>query len=105
MYERAGGRLSFLCGADGAHVNADANIVAASGWGVVQGGDNPAANIPSIYDFTNGMWNNQEKWDFAAHKQDVVVISLGTNDYQLASERREEFFKRREGIHKACARA
>ena len=72
-------------------LNADANIVAASGWGVVQGGDNPAANIPSIYDFTNGMWNNQEKWDFAAHKQDAVVISLGTNDYQLASERREEF--------------
>lgn len=91
VYERAGDAYLSFAALTARMLNADANIVAASGWGVVQGGDNPAANIPSIYDFTNGMWNNQEKWDFAAHKQDAVVISLGTNDYQLASERREEF--------------
>ncbi|MDD6204885.1 MAG: GDSL-type esterase/lipase family protein [Firmicutes bacterium] len=86
VYERAeDAYLSFAALASEA-LNADASFVALSGWGVVQGGDNKQANIPSVYEYTNGLWDNRTKWDFDSHPSDIVVISLGTNDYMLASE-------------------
>ena len=67
------------------NLQADANYTAVSGWAINK---SPyGADIPSIYEFTDGINykaaaknGSDTKWDFSRFQPDVVVINLGTND-------------------------
>ena len=63
-------------------LNADASIIAESGWGVYRdrsGGTNDV--LPKVYDRTLGN-SATPAWDFRTKPQ-AVVINLGTNDFNL----------------------
>ena len=78
-------------------LDADYDTVCYSGFGIVSGWSadgerNGQMLVPPLYDLVVG--GRGQKWDFAAHPRDVVVINLGTNDdsYTGTNEaRREEF--------------
>ena len=64
-------------------LDADYDTACYSGYGVVSGwsaGGEPNYQmlLPPIYDLVAE--GHGQKWDFAAHPRDVVVINLGTND-------------------------
>jgi len=61
-------------------LNADASMIAASGWGVYRSlsGDTNQV-LPKVYANTLG-YSAPPTWDFGV-KPDVVVIDLGTNDF------------------------
>ena len=84
-------------------LNADASFVSLSGWGVTQGGDGDPMNyIPRIYKQTCGVSADPllEDWDFSSHQVDLVICSLGTNDWKMWSEGGEKVLK--EGIVNFC---
>lgn len=60
-------------------LKADMNVIAVSGWGVYKS-PYSGNTIPSIYEYTNGITNKTDKWDFNNFKPDVIVMNLGTND-------------------------
>jgi lysophospholipase L1-like esterase len=64
-------------------LNADASLIAASGWGVYRSlsGDTNQV-LPKVYANTLG-YSAPPTWDFAV-KPDVVVVDLGTNDFNGA---------------------
>ncbi len=78
-------------------LGADYSAVCYSGYGVVSGwtGDgerNEGMLVPLLYEVVAKGY--EQPWDFDAHSYDVVVISLGTNDYTYArtdEARMEEF--------------
>ncbi len=60
-------------------LNADASIIARSGWGIYRDNGGSRTNVlPSIYGNTLGSQSNPA-WDFAK-KPDAVIVNLGTND-------------------------
>ncbi len=65
-------------------LNADYNAVCYSGHGVISGFTTDEKNteslIPDCYEIASKFEGYSEKWDFDSHKNDVVVINLGTND-------------------------
>ena len=78
-------------------LDADYDTACYSGYGVVSGwsaGGEPNYQmlLPPIYDLVAK--GHEQKWDFAAHPRDVVVINLGTNDssYTGSIESRMEEF-------------
>ncbi len=80
-------------------LDADYDTACYSGYGVVSGwsGDgepNYQMLFPPIYGLVAE--GHRQKWDFAAHPRDVVVINLGTNDssYTGSIESRMEEFAR-----------
>ena len=80
-------------------LGADYSAVCYSGYGVVSGwtGDgerNEDMLVPPLYEVVAKGY--EQPWDFDAHSYDVVVISLGTNDYTYAriDEARMEEFSR-----------
>ena len=78
-------------------LDADYDTVCYSGYGVVSGWSadgrrNDQMLVPPLYDLVVG--GREQRWDFAAHPRDVIVVNLGTNDdtYTGTNEaRREEF--------------
>lgn len=82
-------------------LNADYSAVSYSGHGIISGytssGDkNTESLIPPCYGLVSKFKDYSVDWDFSKHKNDVVVINLGTNDssYVTASDkekRSEEF--------------
>lgn len=65
-------------------LGADYNTVCYSGHGIISGYTSGEKNteslIPDCYEVASKQAGYAEKWDFEAHKNDVVVINLGTND-------------------------
>ncbi|MBR2288101.1 MAG: hypothetical protein IJ865_07640 [Clostridia bacterium] len=62
-------------------LGAQCQIISQSGWGLRCGWDNhPDHTLPSIYDAACAIASWDEKWDFAAHPMDAVIVNLGTND-------------------------
>lgn len=65
-------------------LGADYNAVCYSGHGIISGytsGDkNTDSLIPDCYEVASKQNGYAEAWDFENHKNDVVVINLGTND-------------------------
>ncbi len=65
-------------------LGADYNAVCYSGHGIISGytsGDrNTDSLIPDCYEVASKQNGYAENWDFEKHKNDVVVINLGTND-------------------------
>ncbi|MBQ8435029.1 MAG: hypothetical protein IJX24_03340, partial [Oscillospiraceae bacterium] len=65
-------------------LGADYNAVCYSGHGIISGytsGDkNTDSLIPDCYEVASKQNGYAESWDFENHKNDVVVINLGTND-------------------------
>ena len=74
----------------GRRLDADVSVFAVSGWGIACGGNDPEALIPEIFDKTNHFRDKNAKWDFSSDRPDVVIVSLGTNDYRFAGEGRTE---------------
>lgn len=72
----------------GRELDADVSVFAVSGWGIACGGNDPKALIPDIFGKTNHFRDEDEEWDFSADEPDVVIVSLGTNDYRFAGEGR-----------------
>lgn len=65
-------------------LDADYEAVCYSGYGVVSGwsGDgerNEDMLLPPVYELVAA--GHEQTWDFEAHPRDVVVVSLGTNDF------------------------
>lgn len=66
-------------------LNADYNVLSASGWGLVcSANGSTEQTIPFIYNEicstpNNGI-NRDKEWDFSNFKPDIVVVNLGTND-------------------------
>ena len=65
-------------------LNADFQIVAASGWGLYKSKYAPHA-LPDFYDNVD-LTRNTEKWDFSRFRPDVVVLALGTNDFSYLGD-------------------
>ncbi|MDX2051839.1 MAG: SGNH/GDSL hydrolase family protein [Polyangiaceae bacterium] len=68
-------------------LNADASIVALSGWGLyrglsLDGGDGLNFVVPNEYEDSLFYLDPQPKWDFRV-KANAVVINLGTNDVAM----------------------
>ncbi len=65
-------------------LGADYNTVCYSGHGIISGYTSGEKNteslIPDCYEVASKQAGYSEKWDFESHKNDVVVINLGTND-------------------------
>ncbi len=65
-------------------LGADYNTVCYSGHGIISGYTSGEKNteslIPDCYEVASKQAGYAEKWDFESHKNDVVVINLGTND-------------------------
>lgn len=66
-------------------LDADYSAVCYSGHGIVSGytsdgSKNSDSLIPDIYELDSKLSIYSGNWDFASHKNDVVVINLGTND-------------------------
>lgn len=74
-------------------LDADTSIFSASGWGVSRGYNtggeiNEIQNIPYAFtrlaiDDTNTVFD--EDWDFSEYIPDVIVVNLGTNDFNASS--------------------
>ena len=73
-------------------LGADYNVIAAGGWPIYRSVYSDHS-IPEIYENVD-FFRNEEKWDFSAFSPDVVVITLGTNDFsylsEFSGEKREE---------------
>lgn len=72
--------------------DADFSLVCSSGWGVSRGWNTPEGirdvrnSIPAAYEFvaidgSNTIRRDWGKWDFRNFVPDIVVIALGTNDF------------------------
>ena len=81
-------------------LDADYSSVSYSGYGIVSGysgsGNKEAGSlIPDYYDVIGRPADYKKTWDHSAHKYDVIVINLGTNDNTYVSKqpdtRSEEF--------------
>jgi hypothetical protein len=76
-------------------LDAETSIFSASGWGVSRGyntnGDiNETQNIPTAYQYyaindTNNVFTDAGKWDHNEFVPDVVVVNLGTNDFNASN--------------------
>ena len=76
------------------NLNAHLSIVAVPGWGLACGVKSFDNLIPKIYDLTCHFTKTGEKWDFANHNVDAVILNLGTNDYlQYANGDRTDLHK------------
>ena len=73
-------------------LDAEFSIVASSGWGISRGWNTPGGaideieNIPNAFDYvaidgTNHVRTDWGKWDQSDFDPDVIVITLGTNDF------------------------
>ena len=64
-------------------LGADAQIIAASSWGLFRGRIPPEDKsvIPAIYELASKFRNPSATWDFSRFQPDIVVVNLGTNDF------------------------
>ncbi|MBR5513362.1 MAG: carbohydrate binding domain-containing protein [Ruminococcus sp.] len=72
-------------------LDADYSAVCYSGHGIVSGysstGDAVTDSlVPDYYDYVGKLGSYKTPWDFKSHKNDVVVINLGTNDNTYCSK-------------------
>ena len=65
-------------------LGADYNVIAAGGWPIYKSKYADSA-IPDIYEHVD-FFRNAEKWNFSSFVPDVVVITLGTNDFSYLSD-------------------
>lgn len=76
-------------------LDSDTSIFAASGWGVSRGYNTGGSvsetqNIPNAFEYfaidgSNTVFTAAGKWDFTDYIPDVVVINLGTNDFNASN--------------------
>lgn len=76
-------------------LDADISIFSASGWGVSRGYNTGGAisttqNIPAAYEYyaidaTNTVLTNAGEWNHSDFEPDVIVVNLGTNDFNASS--------------------
>ncbi|MDE7363374.1 MAG: hypothetical protein K2N27_00575 [Ruminococcus sp.] len=94
-------------------LDADYSAVSYSGHGIISGysqnGDRETDSlVPDYYDYVGKLGSYKVAWDFENHKNDVVVVNLGTNDNTYVSkdidtrgdEFAEEYVKFLNQIHK-----
>ncbi len=86
-------------------LDAEYSIVSQSGWGLYASWDgNIQGAIPVVYPFVCGSQKSEEairagageSWDYDSHRNDAVIINLGTNDsgaMKLDKWARDEFIK------------
>ena len=72
-------------------LDADYSAVCYSGYGVISaysndGSANTTGLVPDYYEYIGRPEAFQKPWDFASHKNDVVVVNLGTNDNTYVSK-------------------
>ncbi len=72
-------------------LDADYSAVSYSGYGIISGYSsdgkaNTDSLLPDYYELVGKPQDYAEKWDFAAHPQDVVIVNLGTNDDSYCSK-------------------
>jgi lysophospholipase L1-like esterase len=76
-------------------LNAEANIIAISGKGVVRnyGEKNEISEKPMPYYYDKTLLTDEKiKWDFNKWQPDIVVICLGTNDFSTSPSPSKELF-------------
>lgn len=67
-------------------LDAEFHTVSASGIGFMVSW--PDYVMPQVYDQTNGVENNDSKWDFNQWQPDVVVVNIGQNDSWLVNDKK-----------------
>ncbi len=72
-------------------LNADYSAVCYSGYGIISaysndGSANTSGLVPDYYEYIGRPDAYQKPWDFESHKNDVVVVNLGTNDNTYVSK-------------------
>lgn len=72
--------LSSYSGMTAGRLEAEANIIALSGWGISKGAVSPTEIIPPIYGKYSPFDESGAEWDFSSFRPDVIVLALGTND-------------------------
>ena len=65
-------------------LDADYHVVAAGGWPIYKSKYSPYA-IPDYYDNVD-LLRNTDKYDFGSFTPDIVVITLGTNDFSYLAD-------------------
>jgi len=68
----------------GEALGGNVRITQASGYGCVSGFNTDGVNLQQLYPYTN-MWRDKDLYAFDP-PADLVIINLGTNDYQSASK-------------------
>ena len=69
-------------------LNAEMQIVAASGWGLYKSKYAEHA-IPDFYENID-LTRNRAKWDFTRFRPEVIVLALGTNDFSYLADLSDE---------------
>ena len=67
----------------GEAIGANVRVTQASGYGCVSGFNTDGVNLQQLFPYTN-MWRDNDLYEFDPPAQ-IVVINLGTNDYQSRS--------------------
>lgn len=68
-------------------LNAEMQIVAASGWGMYKSKYASQA-LPDYY-FNIDLTRNTEPWDFSLFRPNIIVVALGTNDFSYLGDLEE----------------
>lgn len=69
-------------------LDASYHVVAAGGWPIWKSKYSPYA-IPDYYDHID-LLRNADKWDFSLFRPDLVVVTLGTNDFSYLADLSED---------------
>ena len=81
-------------------LNADYSTVCYSGYGIISGYTStgvkdPNRVVPDLYDKASRLPGYSEKWDFEKHKDDIIVLNLGTNDSSFITADNRKYFDER----------
>ncbi len=69
----------------GEHLDAETQLVCYGGKGLVRSWDGKTEmNAPEFYKLTIPTGSDAEQWDQSQFQADVIVVSLGTNDFNLS---------------------
>ena len=85
-YQRSEDGINNYTGQTARALNAEYNVVGLSGWGAFGGGGSDQNRMGRVYEKASYRRKEAANWNFDSWQPDLVVINLGTNDYNYRVE-------------------
>lgn len=85
-YQRSEDGINNYTGQTARALNAEYNVVGLSGWGAFGGGGSDQNRMGRVYEKASYRRKEAANWNFDSWQPDLVVINLGTNDYNYRIE-------------------
>ena len=85
-YPRSEDGVNAYTGQTARALQADYQVIGLSGWGAFGGGGTDQNRVSRVYEYASYRRMNAGKWDFSVWQPDLVVINLGTNDFNYRNE-------------------